>query len=65
MNKKDFCMLMLFDFGSFVLLIEHLFGLDLAFGIFSIWTIISMLVHIYILRDYVVTHEFVREDHTR
>ena len=65
MNKKDFLTLMMFDLTSLILLIEHLCGLELAIWCLGFWTIISLIVHICIFRDYVVTNVFIREDHTK
>lgn len=53
MNKKDFWSLMACNLTTAVLLIEHLCGLEKALECMALWTIISMIVHIYILRDYV------------
>lgn len=53
MNKKDFWTMLGFDFTVFVLLIEHIAGLELAFELMIATTIISLLVHIHILKDYV------------
>jgi hypothetical protein len=52
MCKKDFWMSILFNLISVILLIEHWCGLDLAFEFMIGWTIISLFVHIYILRDH-------------
>lgn len=65
MNKKDFWTLMLFNLASLILLIEHLCGLELAIWVLCIWTIISLIVHICILKDYIFTFGFVKEDHTK
>lgn len=61
MNKKDFWTLLVCNFGTLVLLLEHLSGMELALECMCVWTAISMLIHIHILRDYVVVHEFVKE----
>lgn len=65
MNKKDFWTLVLFDLTSLILLIELLCGLELALFCFCAWTIISLIVHICVLKDYVIVHEFIRKDHTK
>lgn len=53
MNKKDFWTLLICNFGVLVLLIEHLCGLELALNCMIGWCIISLLIHIHILKDYV------------
>ena len=53
MNKKDFWSLMACNLITVVLLIEHLCGLEKALECMALWTIVSMIIHIYILRDYV------------
>ncbi len=61
MNKKDFWTLMFCNFVTALLLIEHLSGLDIALECMCVWTIISMLIHIHILKDYVRISVFVKE----
>ena len=53
MNKKDFWTLMVCNITVVVLLIEHLCGLSLALELMCFCAIISAIVHICILRDYV------------
>jgi hypothetical protein len=53
MNKKDFWTLMLFNIGTIILLMEHWCKLELAIYCLCVWTIISLIVHICVLRDYV------------
>lgn len=65
MNKKDFWTLVLCDLVVVILLIEHLVGLCLALELMHIWLIVSLLVHIGILRNYAVVSKFVRKDYTR
>lgn len=52
MNKKDFWTLVFCNLVTVTLLIERLFGLCLALECLHIWSIISLLVHINILRYY-------------
>jgi hypothetical protein len=65
MSKKDFWTLMFCNLVTVTLLIEHLCGLCLALEIMCIWTSISILAHISILRDYVKVSKFVHHDYTR
>ena len=53
MNKKDFWTLVLCNLVTVTLLIECLFGLCLSLECLCIWTLISLLIHIAILRDYI------------
>lgn len=53
MNKKDFWTIIICNLVVLILLIEYLCGLDVAFECMVVWTVISLLVHIYILKDYV------------
>jgi hypothetical protein len=53
MNKKDFWTLMVCNLATVVLLIEHLCGLELALECMCFTAIVSCIVHIWILRDYV------------
>jgi hypothetical protein len=55
MNKKDFFGLMFCNAVTLVLLLEHLCGLELALPFMCVWTIISLIVHICILKDYIFT----------
>ena len=64
-NKKNLITSLALNFVSIILLIEHLCGLEAAIYVLVGWMILSLIVHINILRDYVVVHTFVREDHTR
>jgi hypothetical protein len=65
MDKKDFIAVVTGVSTSVILLIEHWCGLEAAIYVLVGWMILSLIVHINILRDYVVVHTFVREDHTR
>lgn len=65
MNKNDFLTLLIMNIVSLALLIEHWCGLELAISYFCGWMIVSMITHIYILRDYIVKAAFVKEDYTR
>lgn len=65
MSKKDFWTLMFCNLVTVTLLIEHLCGLWLALEIMCIWTSISTLAYISILRDYVKVSKFVHRDYTR
>ena len=65
MNKKDFWILMLFDFISVLLIIECWCGLELALPCMCGWVIVTLIVHICVLKNYVVSHCFVHEDYTR
>ena len=56
MNKKDFWTLMIFNIVGAILMIEHLSGFELALEFFVGWTIISLIVHIFVLRHYVRIH---------
>ena len=56
MNKGDFWKLVVLNITHVILLIEWFFGLECAFGILIGWTIISLISHIYILRDYITIH---------
>ena len=53
MNKKDFWTLMGCNFVTLTLLIEHLCGLDIALECLCVCTVISLIIHLYIFRDYV------------
>ena len=53
MNKKDLWTMLIPDIAVAILLIEHLCGLELALELMCICAIISAIVHICILRDYV------------
>jgi hypothetical protein len=53
MNKKDFMTLIIYDIVTLLLLIEHLCGLELALALMCIWTMISMIAHISIFKDYI------------
>ena len=53
MNKKDFLVSLLLNVVSILLIIEYIWGLELAFSCLILWTIISLLGHMYILRDYI------------
>ena len=65
MNKKDFWTLLIMNITSIILLIECWCGLELALWCLCAWTIISMVVHICVLKDYIFTFEFVKEDYTK
>ena len=53
MNKKDFFALLCSNIPTVILLVEHLCGMALALECMIAWLIVSMLIHINILRDYV------------
>ena len=55
MNKKDFRTLITFNLVTLILLVEHWCGLELALAFMCVWTIISLVVHIWVLKDYVFT----------
>jgi hypothetical protein len=61
MNKKDFFTLMACNLTTLILLIEHFCGMDLALECMCVWTVISMIIHIFVLRDYVIIHGYVQE----
>ncbi len=65
MNKKDFWTLLVMNLTSLILLIEHWCGLEAAIWVLCVWTAVSLITHIWVLRDYVVTYEFVREDYVK
>lgn len=65
MNKKDFWTLIACNLGTLILLIEHLCGLEIALECMCVWTIISMIIHICVLKDYIFIREFVNEDSTK
>jgi hypothetical protein len=64
-NKKNLITSLTLNFVSLILLIEHWCGLEAAIYVLVGWTILSLIIHINILRDYVIVHKFVREDHTK
>lgn len=64
-NKKNLITSIALNFVSIILLIEHWCGLEAAIYVLVGWTIMSLIIHINILRDYVVVPTFGREDHTR
>ena len=53
MNKKDFWTLMFCDIAVLIIFVEHLCGLELALECMCFTAIVSCIVHICILRDYV------------
>ena len=55
MNKTDFWSLIILNLVALILLVEHWCGLELALPILIIWSIISLIVHIWILKDYIFT----------
>lgn len=55
MNKKDFWILVMFNLATLILLIEHWCGLELALPFMCVWTIVSLIVHICVLKDYIFT----------
>ncbi len=65
MNKKDFWTLMFFDLISVLLIIECWCGLELALQCMCGWVIATLIAHIRILKNYVISYEFVQEDYTR
>lgn len=62
MNKKDFWTLVACNLVTFAILIEHLCGLELAIWCMCAWGIISAIIHINILRDYVQLRITTEED---
>lgn len=62
MNKKDFFSLMACNLVTAILLVEHMCGLEKALECMCLWTIVSMIIHIYILRDYVRLSVCVEEE---
>jgi hypothetical protein len=64
-NKKNLITSLALNFVSIILLIEHWCGLEAAIYVLCGWTFLSLIIHINILRDYIVVPTFVREDHTR
>jgi hypothetical protein len=62
MDKKDFWSLMFCNLVTVTLLIEHLCGLCLALELMCIWSIISILIHISILRNYIKLITIIEED---
>lgn len=62
MNKKDFWTLMACNLATLILLVEHFCGMDLALECMCVWTAVSMLIHIHILRDYVRLSVVVEEE---
>lgn len=54
MKKKDFWTLIGCDAAIAVLILEHLAGLEVAIHCLSIWTIITLIIHIAILKEYIV-----------
>lgn len=62
MNKKDFWTLVACNFVTLILLVEHLCGLDIALECMCLWTALSMIIHIYILRDYARLSVVVEEE---
>lgn len=61
MNKKDFFTLMACNLTTLILLIEHFCGMDLALECMCVWTVVSMIIHIFVLRDYIIIHGYVQE----
>jgi hypothetical protein len=55
MNKKDFRILCVFNAVSLALLIEHRCGLELALPLLCVWTAISLVAHVMILKNYIGT----------
>ena len=53
MQKKDFWTLVVCNFVTVILLIEHLCSMDLALEFMIGWQMLNMIIHIHILRDYV------------
>ena len=52
MNKRDFLVSTIFNSVSLLLFIEHLFNLEAALPCFIGWSMISLIVHIVIFRNY-------------
>jgi hypothetical protein len=64
-NEKNLITSLALNFVSLILLIEHWCGLEAAIYSLLGWTILSLIIHTNILRDYIVVPTFVREDHTK
>ena len=62
MNKKDFWTLVIMNVVSLILLIECCCGLETAICCLCVWTIISMIVHIWVLSFYVRLSIFIEEE---
>jgi hypothetical protein len=62
MDKKDFWSLMFCNLVTVTLLIEHLCGLCLALELMCIWSTISILIHISIIRNYIKLITIIEED---
>lgn len=63
MKKKDFWILIGCDAAIVALILEHLAGLEVAIHCLSIWTIITLIIHIAILKEYIIIGtEIVEED---
>ena len=55
MNKRDVMKLLVLNITHLGLIIESLvFKLDVAFPLLMIWTVISLVAHICILKDYAI-----------
>ena len=65
MNKKDFWTLMLCNIVSAILLVESFCGLEAAFYTLCIWSVISAVTHICVLRNYVITYSYVQKDYKK
>lgn len=65
MRKKDFWTLLICNLVTLGLLIEYLSGLEVALTCLLVWIVASMIIHICVLKDYIFTFGFVKEDHTK
>jgi hypothetical protein len=63
MKKKDFLTLLICNLGTLVLFVEHFIGLEIAGICLWLWTILSLIIHIAILKEYIIIGvEIVEED---
>lgn len=53
MNKKDFLTLLVCNIVSVILFVELMVGLEAALVCLVAWTVISLVIHICVLWDYV------------
>ena len=65
MNKKDFLGLLFFNASTLLLIVEYLCGYELAIWSLCIWSMVSAIAHICILRNYVKIPVYVKEDYTK
>lgn len=64
-NKKNLIISFVCCIITLILLIEYLCGLEIAIYCLCGWTMLSCIIHINMLRDYVVVHKFVKKDYTK